>query len=253
MKRLFITLTLLILASSLVSADLSANQIMAKVMETQSSSSSALDLMLTLIDPNGQMRERRIQTLSQTKDGLTSSLTIFLSPENVRNTRFLSLEKEDGKSEMWIYLPAMKRSRRIGSSEEGGSFMGSDFSYADMASITYDEKQAVHQMLEEDATRYVIQSIPYEKQTYGKTVSVVDKVTLLPLRVQFYDKDGTTLLKTLVTDQTDVVDGKPIAKALTMTTESSGHATRLVMMQTRFDVPLNSAYFTLKFLETGRL
>lgn len=131
--------------------------------------------------------------------------------------------------------------------------MGSDFSYADMASTTYDEKQAAHQMLEEDATRYIIQSIPYEKETYGKTVTVVDKATFLPLRVQFYDRDGTTLLKTLVTDQTDVVDGKPIAKALTMTTESSGHATRLVMMQTRFDVPLNSAYFTLKFLETGRL
>ena len=253
MKRPFITLILLILAASLVWADLSAGHVMTKVMETQSSSSSALDLRLTLIDPNGQIRERRIQTLSQTKDGLTSSLTIFLSPENVRNTRFLSLEKEDGKSEMWIYLPALKRSRRIGSSEEGGSFMGSDFSYADMASTTYDEKQAAHQMLEEDATRYIIQSIPYEKETYGKTVTVVDKATFLPLRVQFYDRDGTTLLKTLVTDQTDVVDGKPIAKALTMTTESSGHATRLVMMQTRFDVPLNSAYFTLKFLETGRL
>lgn len=253
MKRLSTILMLLTLASSLLWADLTAAQIMAKVMDVQSSTSSALDLRLTLIEPDGQMRERRIQTLSQTKDGLTSTLTVFLSPENVRNTRFLSVEREDGKNEMWIYLPALKRSRRIGTSEEGGSFMGSDFSYADMASTTYDDNQAQHLMLEEDATQYVIQSVPYEKTTYGKTVSHVDKTTFLPLQVKFFDLDGTTLVKTLVTNQTAVANGKPIAKVLTMTTESSGHATRLEMVQTRFDIPLNSAYFTLKFLETGRL
>jgi outer membrane lipoprotein-sorting protein len=253
MKRLLTILIVLSLASGLVWAEMSAGQIMSKVMEVQSSSSSALDLKLSLIEPSGQTRERRIQTLSQTKNGLTSTLTVFLSPENVRNTRFLSLEKEDGKNEMWIYLPALKRSKRISSSEEGGSFMGSDFSYADMASTTYDENQAQHVLLEEETTRYVIQSIPYEKKTYGKTVSIIDKETFLPLQVEFFDLDGATLVKTLVTEQTDVANGKPIAKVLTMRTVSSGHATRLEMLQTRFDIPLNSAYFTQKFLETGRL
>ena len=253
MKRTITTLILLLLASSLVWAAMPADQVMAKVMEVQTSDSSALDLKLTLIEPNGQMRERRIQTLSQTKNGLTSSLTVFLSPENVRNTRFLSLEMEGGKNEQWIYLPALKRSRRIGSSEEGGSFMGSDFSYADMASTTYDENQAQHLLLDEDAKSWRIQSTPYEQKTYGKTITVVEKTTYLPLRVEFYDLDGNTLVKSLVTEETDIVNGKPITKILTMKTEATGHATRLEMLQTRFDVPLSNGYFTQKFLETGRL
>ena len=253
MKRTLPSLILLFLASSLVWAAMPAGQVMAKVMEIQNSDTSALDLKLTLIEPNGQMRERRIQTLSQTKDGLTSSLTVFLSPENVRNTRFLFIEQEGGKTEQWIYLPALKRSRRIGSSEEGGSFMGSDFSYADMASTTYDENQAQHLLLDEDVMSWRIQSTPYEQKTYGKTITVVEKATYLPLRVEFYDLDGKTLVKTLVTEETDTVNGKPITKILTMKTEATGHATRLEMLQTRFDVPLGNGYFTLKFLETGRL
>jgi hypothetical protein len=253
MKRTITTLILLLLASSLVWAAMPADQVMAKVMEVQTSDSSALDLKLTLIEPNGQMRERRIQTLSQTKNGLTSSLTVFLSPENVRNTRFLSIEQEGGTNEQWIYLPALKRSRRIGSSEEGGSFMGSDFSYADMASTTYDEKEAEHLLLDEDQTSWRIQSTPFEQKTYGKTITVVQKATYLPLRVEFYDLDGNTLVKTLVTEETGTANGKPITKILTMKTEASGHATRLEILQARFDAPLSSGYFTLKFLETGRL
>ena len=175
MKRMLTSLILVLFTCSLILAAVPAGHVMAKVMEIQSSDTSALDLRLTLIDPNGQMRERRIQTLSQTKDGLTSSLTVFLSPENVRNTRFLSIERQGGNTEQWIYLPALKRSRRIGSSEEGGSFMGSDFSYSDMASTTYDEKEADHLLLDEDATSWRIQSTPFAQKTYGKTITVVER------------------------------------------------------------------------------
>ncbi len=253
MNRKTTTLMILLFGLSLLWAAGPADQVMSKVMEIQTSDTSALDLKLTLIEPNGQMRERRIQTLSQTKDGLTSSLTVFLSPENVRNTRFLSMEQDGGTTEQWIYLPALKRSRRIGSSEEGGSFMGSDFSYSDMASTTYDENEAQHVLLSEDQKSWRIQSTPYDRKTYGKTITTVQKDTYLPLRVEFYDPEGKTLVKTLITEETDTIDGKPITKILTMKTEASGHATRLEMMQARFDVPLNSGYFTLKFLETGRL
>lgn len=253
MKRFLALLILLITTMGIAWAAMSAGQVMAKVMETQTSSTSALDLLLTLIETDGQTRERRLQTLSQTKEGLTSTLTVFLSPENVRNTRFLSLELTGGKTEQWIYLPALKRSRRIGSSEEGGSFMGSDFSYADMASTTYDENQAEHLLLNEDATSWQIASTPHEAKTYAKTITVVEKDTYLPLSVEFYDLDGSTLIKTLVTEQTDTVNGKPITKVLKMTTKASGHATRLEMVQAKFDIPLSNGYFTQKFLETGRL
>jgi len=252
MKRILATLAIIVMVTStLFAATLSANQIMAKVIDTQKADSAALDLKLTLIEANGTQRERRIQTLSKTVGDDTSSITVFLSPESVRNTRFLSKEV-NGQTEQYIYLPALKRVKRIASSEEGGSFMGSDFSYADMASTTYDTDEAVHTLLGEDATTYTVQSIPNKKTVYGKNVVVVDKSNFLPIRVEFYDLDGKTLLKTLVTEEQEYVGARPITKSITMTTVATGHATRLEIVQARYDMLISDNYFTQKFLETGR-
>ncbi len=226
--------------------------IMDKVMEVQSSNSSALDLELTLIDAGGQERTRRLQTLSLTENGRTSSITVFLSPSSVKNTRFLSVENEQGKTDQWIYLPALKRVKRIAANEEGGSFMGSDFSYSDMASTTYDADEATHTLLEESATAYVVRSVPFDTTTYGKTETTVDKDTYLPLQVDFYAKDGTTLEKQLVTQQIEQMNGKWIPKVIIMTTIASGHSTKIEILQAQYDIAMNSNYFTTRFLETGR-
>jgi outer membrane lipoprotein-sorting protein len=252
MKRIIFTIAIaLLLVTPLLAAPLTANQIMTKVLDTQKSDSAALDLKLTLIETNGTQRERRIQTLSKTVGDNTSTITVFLSPESVRNTRFLSKEA-NGTTEQYIYLPALKRVKRIAASEEGGSFMGSDFSYADMAATTYDTDQAVHTIIAEDAKTYTVQSIPNKKNVYGKNVVVVDKETFLPLRVEFYDLDQRTLLKTLVTEEMGESGGRPIAKVVVMTTVASGHATRLEILQARYDMPISDNYFTQRFLETGR-
>ena len=227
-------------------------QIMDKVMEVQSSESSAMDLELTLIDAGGQERTRRLQTLSLTENEKTSSITVFLSPSSVKNTRFLAVENEGGKTDQWIYLPALKRVKRIAANEEGGSFMGSDFSYADMASTTYDADEAKHTLLEETATTYTVRSVPFDTTTYGKTETTVDKETYLPLQVDFYGKDGTTLEKQLITQQVEQMNGKWIPKIITMTTVASGHSTRIEILQAQYDIAMNSNYFTTRFLETGR-
>lgn len=251
MKRVFIML-LLILIPALIIAAPSAALIMDKVIETQKSDTAAMDLKLTLIEANGTERERRIQTLSQTVDDKTSIITVFLSPESVKNTRFLSVEGNDA-TEQWIYLPALKRVRKISATEEGGSFMGSDFSYSDMASTTYDADEATHRLIEETATTYVVESIPKTVKSYGKNIATVDKETFLPLKVEFYAPDEKTLLKTLTTLETGTVGTRPITKMVEMKTIATGHATRLEMVQVRYDVPIPAAYFTVRFLETGRL
>ena len=80
----------------------------------------------------------------------------------------------------------------------------------------------------------------------------MDKSTFLPLRVEFYDLDGKTLLKTLVTEEHDYVGTRPIAKVMVMTTVATGHASRLEIVQARYDMAISDNYFTQKFLETGR-
>ncbi|MDY0290083.1 MAG: outer membrane lipoprotein-sorting protein [Sphaerochaeta sp.] len=251
-KTIPIILALLLILSGPLTAAPEPQKIMDKVMEVQSSTSSAMDLALTLIDPSGQERTRRLQTLSLTENEKTSSITVFLSPSSVKNTRFLSVENEQGKTDQWIYLPALKRVKRIAANEEGGSFMGSDFSYADMASTTYDADEATHTLLEETGTTYIVRSVPFDTSTYGKTETTVDKATYLPLQVDFYAKDGVTLEKQLKTSQTDQINGRWVPKVITMTTIASGHSTRIEIIQAQYDIAMNSNYFTTRFLETGR-
>lgn len=251
-KTIPIILTLLVMLLIPITAAPKPQEIMDKVMEVQSSNSSAMDLELTLMDTGGQERTRRLQTLSLTESGRTSSITVFLSPSSVKNTRFLAVENEQNKTDQWIFLPALKRVKRIAANEEGGSFMGSDFSYADMASTTYDADEATHTLLEETATTYTVRSVPFDTTTYGKTETTVDKDTYLPLQVNFYAKDGTTLEKQLVTQQIEQMNGKWIPKIITMTTIASGHSTRIEILQAQYDIAMNSNYFTTRFLETGR-
>ena len=130
--------------------------------------------------------------------------------------------------------------------------MGSDFSYADMASTTYDADEATHTLLGETATTYTVRSVPFDTTTYGKTETTVDKDTYLPLQVDFYAKDGSTLEKQLITQQIEQMNGKWIPKLITMTTIANGHSTRIEILQAQYDIAMNSNYFTTRFLETGR-
>ena len=76
----FTLVALLFIIAAPLWADEAGTRIMQQVMDTQSADSSAMDIRLTLIDPDGQSRERRIQTLTKTEDGLTNTITVFLSP-----------------------------------------------------------------------------------------------------------------------------------------------------------------------------
>ena len=231
--------------------------IMQKVTDAQTGSSSAIDIRMLLIDSKGEERERRIQTLSMTDGGITKTITVFLTPASVRNTRFLSIERAGGGDDQWIYLPALGRVKRIAATETGGSFMGSDFTYADMASTSYDANEATHTLVRQESYAqrpcYVVQSIPLKSSDYGKTITWVDTERHVAMRVEFYGSDSSTLLKVLTSESVENIEGRWLAKKMTMQTLSSGHRTVVEILQAKFNMPLNPSYFTVSFLETGRL
>jgi outer membrane lipoprotein-sorting protein len=240
-----------------VLAQETGSSIMHEVMVAQLSTSSALDIKLTLVEQNGTERERRLQTLTLSENGLTMTLTVFLSPSSVKNTRFLTLEKEEGSSDQWIFLPSLGKVKRIAAQEEGGSFMGSDFTYADMGSTTYDDNQATHFLKGEEVLGasecFVVESKPTVVSEYGKTITWVDKATYLPIKVVFYAKDSLTVVKNLDAENITKIGDKWITKTLTMTTKATNHSTRIEILQAKFDIPIDSRFFTIPFMETGRL
>ena len=233
-------------------------QIMQNVIDTQQAESSAMDIRMLLVDANGEESSRRFQTLIVNESGLAKTITVFLEPASVKNTRFLTIQNESRDDDQWIYLPALRKVKRIAAAEQSGSFMGSDFSYSDMSFSSASVDEAMHTLLREERLNgldcYVVQSIPAQQSgsQYGKQISWVDKSTWLTPRVEFYAKDGTTLRKVLEAQDFKQIQGHWIAGRMTMATFESGHRTILEMQQVKYGIPLDPGYFTTTFLESGR-
>ena len=135
--------------------------------------------------------------------------------------------------------------------------MGSDFTYSDMASTTYDTDEAEHTLLRQETLQgretYVVESIPIGASDYGKTIIWVDVETYLPMKVEFYDKSSNSIVKELVTEDITFTEGRWITRSITMTTKATGHSTNIEILQAKYNIPMNSGYFTTTFLETGRV
>ena len=108
-------------------------------------------MTMTLFDQYGNSTSRKIRnrTLEGTDEG-DLSLVIFDTPADVKGTAFLSHTKKSGSDDQWLYLPALKRVKRIASSNQAGPFMGSEFAYEDISS----------QELEKYTYKYLARNLP---------------------------------------------------------------------------------------------
>lgn len=253
-RKLLYSLTGLILIILLSSQ--TGRDVMQKVLENQKPASSAMDIRMNLIDSRGNMSNRRIQTLTLEENGMVKSITLFMEPANVKNTRFLTVQNEDRADDQWIYLPSLRKVKRIAAGERDGSFMGSDFSYSDMSGNDLDDSEYTILREEELSGRdcWVIEAVskPEKDSSYGKTISWVDKETYLTLMVDFYDDDGTTKIKELTMEGLKETDGIWSAEKTTMKTLASDHQTVLEIGQIKYNMTINPGYFTTNFLQTGR-
>lgn len=113
-----------------------ADDIMAEVDAQPSPPAMASDMTMVLIDRNNQQRVRQLSSLRKTVDDGERSLLFFLSPQDVRGTGFLLYDYDEAEraDDQWLFLPSLNKSKRIAGSDQSGSFMGSDLSYADMSS-----------------------------------------------------------------------------------------------------------------------
>lgn len=259
MKKTVLVLTIAVLLTSGLSAQQTGREIMQKVIDSRKADSSAMDITMTLIEKNGETAARRLQTLMMDKDGSVMTITLFLEPARVKNTRFLTISHENRDDDQWIYLPALKKVKRIAAGEQEGSFMGSDFSYSDMAGSFSNLDDYTHTILRSEQLNgydcYVVESVPGNdsSSSYGKNVAWVDKATYLTVKVEFYSKDNSQVLKVLKSEEIKEQQGHWFAGKMTMETIASGHKTILEFKQIKYGLTLDPGYFTTNFLETGRV
>ena len=207
---------------------------------------------MVLTTKDGKRSERTLEVIGRKKDGRYQSLVRFLSPQDIAGTAFLMLERGQDESEQYLYLPAIKRTRRIAGRERDGSFMGSDFTYADLQGI--DPKNAKHTRLADEKIGndacYVIEStlLPAAKVSYSKVVAWIRQSDFIALRTRFYDHAGK-LTKTLYSRRIRNIDGSPVVVEARMQSEQAGRATELFVDSIEHQNDLSDAHFTPTALE----
>lgn len=169
------------------------------------------DLTMLLINSRGEERKREIRQFVKDDEQTEKKIMFFLSPADVRNTSFMnwSYTQQGKDDDQWIYLPALKKVKRISSEGKSDYFMGSDFTYDDLGDRRPDED--THTLLREEMYQgescYVVESKSKDKgYLYSRTVTWVIKDKWIGLKKEFYD-DGNKHLKTLRVMEHKQIDG----------------------------------------------
>jgi outer membrane lipoprotein-sorting protein len=157
-------------------------------------------LEMVLRNRHGQESKRNIRskTLEVSGDG-DKSMSIFDTPRDIKGTAFLSYTHALKPDEQWLYLPALKRVKRISSNNKSGPFMGSEFSYEDLSSQEVEKYSYKYLRTEKVDNReaFVIERKPaYKHSGYTRLVTWLDTEMYQPLKIEFYDRKKA-LLKTL--------------------------------------------------------
>ncbi len=194
---------------------------------------SKVDARMVLRNQAGQetVRNFSFTTLEkESEDVGDKSLVVFQSPRDVEGTALLSHAKILDPDDQWLFLPALKRVKRISSSNKSGAFVGSEFAFEDFT-ITELNKFTYNYVGEEELdgmTMDVIERFPrYEKSGYTKQKSWVDQDIFQARKLEFYDRKGE-LLKTLILSDYREYDGVWRAHTLSMVNAQTGKQTDLV-------------------------
>ena len=235
------------------SETLTAADIVRKARDKQFPKNSVSELTMVLINKRGHERVRKLQT--KRKDygaGEAKSVATFLSPADVKGTAFLVWEHPDQANDVFIYLPALKKIRRIASEQKQQSFMGSDFSYADMENKDVDD--ADHRILSEQELDgklcWVIESIPKpdSDSEYGKLTTWVDKTEFIPHKVDFYDKKGR-LYKVMKVLRTGPVGEQILPLHFSMEDIQKSHKTEISLDKIDLDQEISDNEFTHRAIQ----
>jgi len=217
---------------------------------------SIVELEMILRNKQGEesRREMRNKTLEVAGDG-DKSLVIFNQPRDVKGTAFLSFTHKEGPDDQWLYLPALKRVKRIASNNKSGPFMGSEFAYEDISSQEV-EKYTYKFIKEENLNGmdcFVIERYSVDKKSgYTRQVVWYDKDRYIPHKIVFYDRKND-LLKTLTYhDYKQYLDKYWRAAKFSMVNHQTNKSTDLLFNDYQFQTGLTDRDFDKNSMKRAR-
>lgn len=239
-----------------------ADEIMAAVDAVDEGDRQVSDIRMVLIDKNGKERVRDLRAFRKFIDEDEYSVSFFMTPADIKNTAFLTIEHGDGVSEddQWLYLPALGRSKRIPAAEKSSAFMGSDFNYSDMSdSDLKDYHYSLRGQTEVNGVPvWIIESVPVsddivEQTGYKKTVSFVRKDNNIVIRaVRWADKGNK--VKYFEVKELKKIDDVWTPTLIEMTTKQSQvvlHKTVFEFSNIQYNQSLEDQLFSVRRIEKG--
>lgn len=260
MKHFMSTLLILLFPVALVHAETPEEKglAIAKEIDTRDVGfvKHSADLTMKLKNRHGQTSERsmRMKTLEGKKEG-DKSVIIFDNPRDVKGTAMLTHTYKTKTDDQWLYLPALKRVKRIASKNKSGPFMGSEFAYEDLNS--QEVEKYTYKYIKDDTLEgkkvFVVERYPVDKWSgYTKQVAYIDQERYIPLKMVFYDRKEA-LLKTMTFNSYQQYKNKYWrADEFHMVNHQKGKETWLTFKNYDFDIKVSDRDFHHNSLKRAR-
>ncbi|WP_407427600.1 outer membrane lipoprotein-sorting protein [Treponema sp.] len=261
MKKL-ISVVSAVFACALISAqNLSGYDIMKKSKELDNSKSSESRATMEIVNKKGSKRVREVLMKEKDFGNEKKSVIVFLTPKDVSGVAYLSIEyskKSDGSkkdSDNWLYMPAMKKTRRISSSESEGDFMGTDFTYSDMDELDLDEENYTLSGIEnlDGVECYKINAVRKDSsKKEPKRIIWIGCEDFMMRKAEFFDRQNK-LHRILSCEDISKIDSYYTCSKMTMKNVQTEHFTVLTRTQIAFDKEISDNIFTVAALERGNI
>ena len=250
------------MAGAVWAEDPQARDIMQKVQDRTDGDNRTAEMAMILIDKKGKQRLRRLQTFMKDKGEDTYSLMFFRHPADVKDTAFLTYDYDDPSrdDDQWLYLPALRKTKRIATSDKSGSFMGSDLNYSDMTDRELEDYDFFlkKEMTVGDHKVWVIESIPRSKSVidetgYSKSLLFVRQDNYFIIRGVSW-VHNKSYLKYMEVKSLEKVEGVWVATEMHVWKRRSKqivHKTILRLNDVKFNQPIDFDLFTTRRMEAG--
>ncbi|WP_447985291.1 outer membrane lipoprotein-sorting protein [Nitrospira sp. Nam74] len=215
---------------------------------------------MTLTNEKGQQRVRKMRSASVLQpNGIDTKLLIrFLFPGDVQGTGYLQIQHYETEDDMWIYLPALKKVRRLVANNKKDSFVGSDFSYGDILLPVVDtyHDQLLRSEIVDGEDTYVVEMTPATEQIkkdygYSKWIAWIRKTNFMEKKAEYYDASGRLLKTQLIPSvkEVDPTTHKWWAIRREIVNHQTGHRTELVFDVLDASQTIADDFFTTRYLE----
>ena len=207
--------------------------------------------LMNLIDKGGQERIRDLTMLRKNyaEGGEQKYFIYFHQPSDVKDTTLMVYKYPDRDDDRWLFIPAINLVKRIAANDKYSSFVGSDFSYEDISGRKL--KEGSYRLLKEEELNgrgcYCIESLPRGSAEYTKIISWIDKVSYLPLKEEFYDKQND-LYKQFEALEIKDINGIPTVIKRVMKNVKTGHRTEVTFQSTGYNLGIEDDLFSERYL-----